>query len=109
MDPKAVFDHHWNSFGAGDLDEVLADYAEESIVVRPNCVARGPAEIRQAFAGIFANFEGFKGSQESVTVGGSMVLLEWTARATDGRVVHGNDSFYIERGKILYQTYVGAL
>ena len=109
MDPKNILDHHWNSFGAGDLDAVMEDFVEESVVLRPNSVARGLAEIRRSFSEIMANLTGFEASQDSVTVAGSMVLLEWTIRASDGRVLHCNDSFHIERGKILYQTYIGGV
>lgn len=109
MDPKNVLDHHWNSFGAGDLDAVLQDYVEESAVLRPNSVARGLAEIRQAFSDIMVNLDGFEASQDSVTVAGSTVLLEWSIRASDGRVLHCNDTFHIEGGKILYQTFIGGV
>lgn len=109
MSPREVFDHHFSAFGAGDIDEILADYTDNSVVVRPGKVARGLAEIRAGFEEICGNFKGLDGSADSVTVEGSLVLLEWTARSTSGRVVHGNDTFYIEDGKILYQSYVGAL
>ena len=109
MTPREVFDHHSIAFGAGDIDEIVADYTEKSIVVRPGKVARGLAEIRAGFEEICANFEGMEGKAESVTVEGPVVLLEWTARSSSGRVAHGNDSFIIEDGKILYQSYVGPL
>ena len=43
---KATVDHHLKSFGEGNLDEIMKDYTEESIVVAQDKTHKGNAEIR---------------------------------------------------------------
>jgi ketosteroid isomerase-like protein len=33
--PEEVFQHHAVSLGAGDLDEIVADYADDAVFITP--------------------------------------------------------------------------
>jgi len=72
-------------------------------------VYRGRTEIRAMFAEVFAHFAGLTPQSNSMTVAGRLALLTWTATSTGGRLVHGIDSFVIEKDQIVAQSYVGAL
>ena len=48
--PQEVFAHHGKALAAGDLDEIVADYADDSVVISPAGVAHGKDGIRKAFA-----------------------------------------------------------
>ena len=48
--PQEVFAHHGQALAAGDLDEIVADYADDSVVITPAGVARGKDGIRKVFA-----------------------------------------------------------
>ncbi|MDT5219597.1 MAG: hypothetical protein QOF15_1702, partial [Mycobacterium sp.] len=47
--PQEVFAHHGQALAAGDLDAIVADYADDSVVITSAGVARGKDEIRQVF------------------------------------------------------------
>lgn len=44
--PQEVFAHHGQALAAGDLDEIVADYADDSFVITPAGIARGKEGIR---------------------------------------------------------------
>ena len=50
---KSVLDHHVQTFQANDLEGVMADYVEESILVTPDKTYKGLAEIRENFVQAF--------------------------------------------------------
>lgn len=96
-------------FARGDLDAIVANYAADAVLVRPGKVYRGRDEIRTLFAEIFSHFAGLTPQSNTITVAGRLALLTWTATSASGRVVQGIDSFVVEDGQIVAQSYVGAL
>jgi ketosteroid isomerase-like protein len=50
-----VFAHHGQAVGAEDLDELLADFAGDAVVITPAGVNRGKDAIREAFGQLFAD------------------------------------------------------
>ena len=48
--PQEVFAHHGKALAAGDLDEIVADYADDSVLITPAGVSRGKDGIRKVFA-----------------------------------------------------------
>lgn len=103
-DARQVYDDHWASIQAGDMDRILADYAEDAVFIRPNAIARGHTEIRGVFGELGDELKGFDLAQESVTIDGSFVLFEWSGRNPDGRTARGADTFYITNDRIRLQT-----
>jgi len=101
--PRKVFDDHWDAVTAGDLDRVLADYAEDAVFVRPGRIARGRASVRTVFEELGADLAGFHFHQESITVDGPIVLLEWSGHGAGGDA-SGVDSFVIHDDRIHQQT-----
>lgn len=101
--PREVYDDHWESIQAGDMDRVIADYADDAVFVLPGKVARGHAEILATFDGLGEDLAGFELTQDSVTVGGSMVLFEWSGADGEGNTAAGVDSFHIHDDRIRYQ------
>ena len=53
--PQEVFAHHVQALGAGDLGEIVADYAEDAVFISPTGVLRGLAGIRAAFTQLLAD------------------------------------------------------
>jgi ketosteroid isomerase-like protein len=47
--PQEVFAHHAQALGAGELEEIVADYAEDAVFISPSGVLRGHGGIRTAF------------------------------------------------------------
>ena len=46
---KAVIEHHLQSMLAMDLDAVMEDYTDESVVLTPDTTLRGLGEVRSFF------------------------------------------------------------
>jgi ketosteroid isomerase-like protein len=44
--PEEVFQHHAVPLGAGDLDEIVADYADDAVFITPAGIRRGKDGIR---------------------------------------------------------------
>ena len=47
--PQEVFAHHGQALAAGNLDEILVDYSEDSVVITSAGAARGNDGIRKMF------------------------------------------------------------
>ena len=53
--PEEVFQHHAEALGAGDLDEIVADYSDDAVFITPAGVKRGLEGIREAFTQLLAD------------------------------------------------------
>lgn len=53
--PQEVFQHHVQALGAGDLDEIVADYTDDAVFITPAGVQRGKDGIRAAFTQLLAD------------------------------------------------------
>lgn len=90
--PQEVFAHHGQALAAGDLDEIVADYADDSFVITPAGIARGKEGIRQLFVKLLDDIEG------------DILFLEWTANSAVSRVDDGVDTFVFRDGTIWAHT-----
>ena len=50
---KKVLDHHLQTFQQNDLDGVMEDYTEESVLITPDRTYKGLAEIRENFVAAY--------------------------------------------------------
>lgn len=98
---KAVFDHHTEALLAGDLEELMKDYAEDAVVVTNlGGVVRGLDAIRAMFS-VVADGGGPAGLENSVEhVDGEVAYVTWSAEG----IPFGTDSFVIRDGRIVVQT-----
>jgi ketosteroid isomerase-like protein len=71
VDTRSVFEHHVDAFGEQDLEETMADYTDESVVVTNAGTFRGLDEIKELFTGLFAEF-----SQEHTSVTVDEMIVE---------------------------------
>ena len=108
---QEVLDNHLKAFIGNDLEAVMADYTEASILITPDVTFRGLAEIRKNFVGAFA---AFPKDSTTLTVTKTIVAQDlaysvWTAKAPKVEVTLGTDTFIIRDGKIVQQTFAGAM
>ncbi|MDT5110581.1 MAG: hypothetical protein QOE20_2471 [Mycobacterium sp.] len=47
--PEEVFAHHVEALGAGDLDEIVADYSDDAVFITSRGVLRGKEGVRAGF------------------------------------------------------------
>ena len=50
---KKILPHHWQAFGAGNIEEIMADYADDAILITTEGTLKGKAQIRSLFERIF--------------------------------------------------------
>src|SRR5579859_7514836 len=101
--PEEVFGDHGQALGAEDLDGILADYTDTSMVVSPSGVLRGKNAIRGLFADLLRALPQAKWNLKTTYVE-DILFLEWTADSTKGSVSDGVDTFIFKDGMIHIQT-----
>jgi SnoaL-like domain len=102
--PREVFRHHAEALGAEDLDGIVSDYADDAIFITPDGVQRGKDEIREAFAKLIADLPGATWELPTQNYEDDILLLEWKAASSAGRVEDGIDTFVFRDGLIRVQT-----
>ena len=104
---EATLKHHLQAIGEGNVDEILADYTEESILCTPDSTLRGPSEIRQMFEKFFSEMLP-PGSQFNMIrqyIYGDVAFIVWSAESKNFKFPIGTDTFIIRDGKIVTQTF----
>ncbi len=102
--PREVVEHHLAALNAGDLDEIVADYAENGVFMLPGTTMTGRNGLRETFAGVLWQLPGAVFTTTSVTEAGDVVLLEWGLEAASATATDGIDTFVISEGLIRLQT-----
>jgi uncharacterized protein (TIGR02246 family) len=102
--PQEVFAHHAQALGAGDLDEIVADYADDAVFISPSGVLRGKDGIRTAFTQLLADVPNASWDLKTQIYEGDVLFLEWAADAGATRTDDGIDTFVFRDGLIRVQT-----
>jgi len=106
-----VVQHHLQSFGAGDLDGILSDYAPDAVLFTPDGTLRGRAAIGALFTTMLEEFgkPGAVFSLEQLYVEGDHAYILWTAQTADNDYELGTDTFLVQDGKIVVQSFAGKI
>jgi hypothetical protein len=102
--PQEIFAHHGPALGAGDLDEIVTDFADDAIVITPAGVKHGKDGVREAFAELLADLPDATWDLKKQTFADDVLLLEWAADAAGSRVEDGVDTMVFRDGQIWAQT-----
>jgi hypothetical protein len=102
--PEEVFQHHAEALGAGDLDEIVADYAEDAVFITPAGIQRGKDGIRAAFAQLLADVPDADWELPTQIYVDDVLFLEWAGDAAETFVEDGIDTFVFRDGLIRVQT-----
>ena len=97
---KEVIMRHLNSFLDNNLDALLSDYTNESVLI-----------ISAFFVDFSLNFpkEESHFVLDKVVANNDLVYILWHAKTSRLQVPIGSDTFIIKDGKIYQQTFVGQL
>lgn len=106
----AVFNRHVASFTSGNLDAVLNDFAEDSVVITPDGAFEGRAQIRELYKGLLEEFgvidrgdsPGF--SIDALHLRNDTLLISWRAESTRHLFRFGTDTFVCSGGKFVRQS-----
>ena len=106
-----VLTHHLNSFGVGDIVGTMADYTAESRFFTSEGLLRGPGAIRSFFVKLFQEFAKPGTSFETLQqeVDGDTAYIVWRAETADNRFELGTDTFIVQNGKIVIQTFAAKI
>jgi ketosteroid isomerase-like protein len=102
--PEEVFQHHAQALGAGDLDEIVADYSDDAVFITPAGTRHGKDGVRAAFTQLLADVPNADWSLKTQIYEGDVLFLEWVADAAQTRVDDGIDTFVFRDGQITVQT-----
>jgi ketosteroid isomerase-like protein len=102
--PQEVFAHHARALGAGNLDEIVADYADDSVVITPGGVMRGKDGVRAAFVKLLDDLPNAAWDLKTQILEGDVLFLEWVADSAVSRADDGVDTFLFRDGMIAVQT-----
>ena len=115
---QAVMDRHVTAMKAGNLDAVMADYADNALVIAPHGIAPGQKEVsgNDVFVGkanirkFFAvlNDKDHVPGSKSMTVkyesrGNDTAIMRWVQFPGTKQEVAGNDTWVVRDGKVITQ------
>ena len=107
---EAAFVHHLQALAGGNMDDIMSDYLEESILLTPQGTFTGLEQIRGFFVFALTNIltgeslANFKVYRQEVN--GDYAYIFWSAAPN---VVAGGDTFHVRNGKIIMQAFAGYL
>lgn len=106
---KEVLEHHWETFTQNNLEAVMADYTEESVLITPDATFKGLDEIRKNFEDAFIKFPKDQTSFQlnKTVIDGDVAYILWQAKTPTFDLTYATDTFVIRDGKIISQTYAG--
>ena len=103
--PEEVFGHHAQALGAGDLEDIVADYADDAILVVQKKVYRGKDGARQVFIQLLSDVPQAQWEVDT-TYADDVLYLEWKATSSERKIEDGIDTFIFRDGMIRVQTVV---
>ena len=106
-----VLDQHLKSFGRNDLDGVLADYSSDAVLFIPGRSLKGPNAIKSFFHALLAEFAkpGATFSLGQQCVDGDYAYILWSAETADNSYEAATDTFVVQNGKIVAQSFAARI
>jgi uncharacterized protein (TIGR02246 family) len=102
--PEEIFQHHAEALGAGDLDQIVADYADDAVFITPGGVRQGQDGVREAFTQLLADVPHADWELKTQIYVDDVLFLEWAATSAATKVEDGIDTFIFRDGLIRLQT-----
>lgn len=102
--PEEIFQHHAQALGAGDLNEIIADYSDDAVFITPAGVKRGKDGVQAGFVQLLADVPGAKWDLKTQIYENDILFLEWAAESAATFVEDGIDTFVFRDGLIRVQT-----
>lgn len=103
--PEEVFAHHGESLGSENLEEIIADYADDALLIVQKEVYRGKEGVRQVFTKLLSDVPQATWDLDT-TYADDVLYLEWKAAGGGRKIEDGIDTFIFADGMIRVQTVV---
>ena len=101
---------HLQAFGSGDVDAIMTDYDDASVLIMPEGPLHGTAEIRSGFESLLADFPpGSTFELAAQIVEGEIAYIVWSGESEKLKILFATDTFVIREGKIIAQTFAAQM
>lgn len=106
-----VLERHMKTFGAADLEGVMADYAPTAVMLTPGGPVTGTEALRKNFQAVLAEWSkpGTKFTLKQKTVEGEHAFIAWDAETADNVYEGAMDGFVVRDGKIVAHFFAGKI
>jgi ketosteroid isomerase-like protein len=107
MTTQNVLHHHLAAFGAGDVDEILKDYTDDSLLITATGTIAGLGPLREAFTGFLGGLFApgtYEFTMDAERIEGEVAFITWHADCASSDVPFAADTFLVRDGKIAVQT-----
>jgi ketosteroid isomerase-like protein len=108
---RSLLIRHLSAFQDNNLEAVISDYTDESVLITPDAVYKGTGDIRTFFEALIAQFPKHQSSFEldKLVVDDDLVYIIWHGKTPVLDIPFATDTFIIKNGKIHQQTFAGQL
>ena len=108
---KIIMRHLSNFLQDNDLEAVVSDYTDKSILITQDATYRGTQDIRAFFDGLIKHFPKQQSTFEldKLVVNDELAYIVWHANTPSLDVPYGTDTFILKDGKIHQQTFAAQL
>ena len=100
---KQVFDDHMAALEGGDISKIMADYADDAILILPDGAVVGKPAIQAGFENMIRQSPNIKFTSQDIVEGDTLLTI-WSAECDTATFPQGVDTFVIRGGKIQRQT-----
>ena len=108
---KAIVINHMDSFYNNDIEALMSDYTEESIIITLEQTFKGLKEIRLFISKLISFFP--KGKTililDKISIENNLGYIVWHAKTPSLDIPLGSGTFIFKKGKIFQQTFVGQI
>lgn len=102
---EQILMHHLIAFGDNNLDEILKDYTEESVIITPSGAIKGLTDIGNFFKDFFEVIPtGSSFTMKQKTIEENVAYIAWSSKSNIAEIPMGTDTFVFNGDKILYHT-----
>lgn len=102
--PEEVFGHHAEALIKGDLDELVADYSDDAVLITPTGPRYGREGARESFTELLGIVPEATWEVPVSVFAGNLLLIEWKAQSSRASIADGVDTFVFADGMISGQT-----
>ena len=102
--PQEIFAHHAEALIAGDLDGIVADYADDAVFITPKGTRHGKDGVRAGFTELLADLPSATWDVPTQIFESDVLFIEWTAVSSASRAMDGIDTFVFDGDHIRVQT-----
>lgn len=102
--PQEIFGHHATALMAGDLEGIVADYADDALFITPRGVLRGKDGVREGFTTLLRELPDATWEVPTQIFEDDILFIEWSAVSATSQARDGVDTFVFRGDSIQVQT-----